>query len=62
MKFKGRKMYPCVGIDTTEDGVGLEFTINFGNSKDHPFVYKSFNSEYGSGMRDEKSATKVAKV
>lgn len=39
-KFNDRKMYPCVGIDTTDEGVGLRFVINFGGSVDHPFKYK----------------------
>ncbi|KAH4338099.1 hypothetical protein HBH98_214870 [Parastagonospora nodorum] len=39
-KFNDRKMYPCVGIDTTDEGVGLRFVINFGESADHPFKFK----------------------
>ncbi|KAH3991902.1 hypothetical protein HBI56_206560 [Parastagonospora nodorum] len=39
-KFNDRKMYPCVGIDTTDEGVGLRFVINFGGSANHPFKYK----------------------
>jgi hypothetical protein len=42
-KFTGRKMYPCIGFDTTEDGAGLHFMINLGLSlKTHPFMYKDF--------------------
>ncbi|KAF3034502.1 hypothetical protein E8E12_004796 [Didymella heteroderae] len=62
MRSKGRKMYPCVGVDTTEDGSDLEFMINFGNSKDHPFKYKAFTSKYGSGMHDDKMATRGSTV
>ena len=53
-------MFPCVGIDTTEEGVGLEFVINFGSSKDHPFKYTAFTPNYATGM-DEGETKKVAK-
>jgi len=35
------KVYPCVGVDTTSEGVGLSFQVNFGNSpSQHPFKYE----------------------
>ncbi|KAJ4401067.1 hypothetical protein N0V91_008208 [Didymella pomorum] len=61
VKFKGRKLYPCVGYDGTEDGIGLRFETNLGLAlKAHPFKYKGFTSRYGSGMDDEE-LDKVAK-
>jgi hypothetical protein len=33
-------MYPCVGFDSTEEGVGLRFVVNFDGSANHPFEYK----------------------
>lgn len=38
-KFKVVKMYPCVGVYTEEEGVGLHFVVNFGASSNHPFMY-----------------------
>ncbi|KAH7129074.1 hypothetical protein EDB81DRAFT_950813 [Dactylonectria macrodidyma] len=38
-KFKFEKLYPCVGVDVEEEGVGLHFVVNFGGSNGHPFKY-----------------------
>ncbi|KAH6970509.1 ankyrin repeat-containing domain protein [Ilyonectria sp. MPI-CAGE-AT-0026] len=38
-KFKVVKMYPCVGVDTKDEGVGLQFVVNLGASSNHPFMY-----------------------
>jgi hypothetical protein len=38
-KFKGRKLFPCVGVDMREEGVGLRFVLNFGGSTAHEFEY-----------------------
>jgi hypothetical protein len=38
-RFVGRKLYPCVGFDTSEKGIGLHFEINF-LSPDGSFMYK----------------------
>ncbi|KAF2995700.1 hypothetical protein E8E13_003650 [Curvularia kusanoi] len=43
-KFNNKKMYPCVGYDNEESGVGLKFEWNLGGSLDtHPFVYKDLH-------------------
>ncbi|KAF1350490.1 ankyrin [Lizonia empirigonia] len=39
-KFNGRKMYPCIGFDTSRVGIGLRVEMNLGSClKTHPFVY-----------------------
>ncbi|KAH7146763.1 ankyrin repeat-containing domain protein, partial [Dactylonectria estremocensis] len=38
-KFKVVKMYPCVRVDTEEEGVGLHFVVNFRASSTNPFIY-----------------------
>lgn len=39
-KFHVGKIYPCVGFDVEESGVGLRFEVNFGQSLQHPFAYQ----------------------
>jgi hypothetical protein len=34
------KIYSCVGFSIGEDGVGLRFEVNFGQSPEHPFMYR----------------------
>ncbi|KAH7244825.1 hypothetical protein B0J15DRAFT_537647 [Fusarium solani] len=39
-RFRYGKMYPCVGFNITEEGMGLYFSVNFNGSGNHPFKYK----------------------
>lgn len=39
-RFNVGKMYPCVGVDVEEAGVGLEVKVVLRESATHPFVYR----------------------
>ncbi|KAF7540966.1 hypothetical protein G7054_g967 [Neopestalotiopsis clavispora] len=38
------KLYPCIGLDLTAEGVGLRFKVNFDGSASHPFKYKGLDA------------------
>lgn len=45
-RFLFGKLYPCVGFDSSDDGVGLRFLVNLDKSADHPFKFqRPFNSD-----------------
>ncbi|KAJ8108493.1 hypothetical protein OPT61_g8136 [Boeremia exigua] len=40
-KFNGRKMFPCIGFDTSRGGIGLRIEMNLGSCLEkHPFMFK----------------------